>query len=167
MRVIKIKQIFNTVPWLEVPKEMLADLDTNEDLPYINTCGYEVLNFNSITPNGFGGVDFLPCCIVHDWRRSTLVLRHPDDERAKLKRKYDIEFISNCLTAVNQKNDLSDSDRTALVELCYLYGQCVLQDNIVTNEGWFKKFTNIAGVMWRVLIFPLKSTIRQIRQKFS
>ena len=166
MRAIRIKQIFNTTPWLKIPKEMLADLDTNEDFPYINTCGYEIWNFNSITPNGFENVDFLPCCVIHDFRRHSLLHLHPDDERAKLKRKYDIEFIGNLLTSMNQHNDLSDSDRTALVELCFLYFEAVLNDDIVTNASWYKKITNITGVMWRVLVFPIKATIRQIRLKF-
>lgn len=142
--------------FITIPQAFLDELDAVDEINSINTCGYSFAKSYKLIPNEFEGINFLPACLIHDWRRSKI-------QPTELKAKYesDIEFINNLLTIVNQ-HPLSPTDRKALNEICFLYGQCVLTDQVVEGKSVWAKLMNVLKVMTLVLWYPIKATIRHI-----
>ncbi len=152
-----IDEVLSEFPWIEIPEGMREDLDENEELAYVNECGYTFMQLYKYIPNGMGGISFLGCCLVHDWRRGQL---QPDDLKGKAQG--DIEFLNNLLNTINQ-HEIGETERAALSEIAFLYFQSVSLDRVVEGKSVFVKIWNVMKVLGLVMAYPIKSLIRTVR----
>ncbi len=160
MQTARILSVLEKAKHLNIPEQLMKDALANDELAYVNECGYEFLKLYELIPNVIASVDFLPCCIIHDWRRRQVINGTYLD-----KVKYDIEFLNNLLLTVNEC-EMSPDERVALTEICYLYFQSVMADQIVDGKPWYMKFWNIVKVLALVMWFPVEATIRAIKLRY-
>lgn len=154
MRTRKIRIILNAANHLSIPKALLDELNTCYTMDSINTCGYAFANSHRLVPDKFNEADLLPCCIIHDWRRSKMTSNTPIAE----KYKYDIEFTTNILTTINLQ-EWTSAERKAITEICFMYAQCVMADQVVVDRPMIDKLANFTKVVSLIAWLPVKAIV--------